>query len=88
VRLNIAKARVLAVGGLPIGFLVLWCHIVAAVVGGFHRLVAGSIEGMRFGYVTEVGEVDRGCFAGAVARTEALASVLVGEGSRWCTEAL
>jgi hypothetical protein len=60
---------------------------VVEAVGGFHTLVVGSIVGVVFGYAAEVGEVNWGCFGGAIARTEALASVLVGEGSRWCTGA-
>jgi hypothetical protein len=39
VRLSVAEARVLVAGGLPMGCLDLWCHIMAGVVGGFHRLV-------------------------------------------------
>jgi hypothetical protein len=40
-----------------------------------------------FGYAAEVGEVDWDCVGGAAARTEALASVTVGEGSQWCSGA-
>jgi hypothetical protein len=79
VRLGIVEARVLAAGGLPMGFLDLWCHIVAEVVDGFHRLVVGDIEDMGFGYAVEAGEVDWGCFGGAGARMKALAFALVGD---------
>jgi hypothetical protein len=85
VRLGIAEAKVLAVGGLLMGFFDLWYHIEVEVVGGFRRLVVGGIEGMRFVYVAKVGEAGWGCFCGAAARTEALAYVPVGKGSRWCT---
>jgi hypothetical protein len=54
---------------------------VVAAVGGFHTLMVGDIEDVRFGYAVEVGEVDWGCFDGAVVRTEALAFVPIGEGS-------
>jgi hypothetical protein len=39
VLLGIAVASVLVAGCLLVGLLDLWCHIVAEVVGGFHRLV-------------------------------------------------
>jgi hypothetical protein len=61
---------------------------VAKTVGGFYRLVVEGIEGVRFGYVAEVGTVDWHCFDGAVVQTEALAIVPIGEGFRWCTGAL
>jgi hypothetical protein len=54
VQLGIAKARVLVAGGLPMGFLDRWCHIVAEVVGGFRTLLAGGIGGVVYGYVVEV----------------------------------
>jgi hypothetical protein len=53
---------------------------VAKTVGGFYRLVVEGIEGVRFGYVAEVGTVDWHCFDGAVVQTEALAIVPIGEG--------
>jgi hypothetical protein len=81
VRLGIARARVLAIGGLPIGFFGSVVPFVVAAIGGFHRLVVGDIEDVRFGYAVEVGEVDWGCFDGAVVQTEALAFVPVGKRS-------
>jgi hypothetical protein len=45
---------VLVVGDLPMGFLGLWCHIVAEVVDGFHTLVVVGIGGVVFGCVAEV----------------------------------
>jgi hypothetical protein len=42
VRLDIVEATVLVAGGLPVGFLDLWCHIVAEAIGGFCRLVVGG----------------------------------------------
>jgi hypothetical protein len=87
--LDTAKAGVLVVDGLPMGFLDLWCRIVVEAGGAFHRLMVGDIEGVRFACGVEVvaaGGED--CFGGASARMEALASVPVGEGSRLCTGAL
>jgi hypothetical protein len=45
---------VLAVGGLPMGFLGQWCRTVAEVVGEVHTSMVG-IGGVVFGYVEEVG---------------------------------
>jgi hypothetical protein len=84
VRLGIAEARVPIAGGLPMGFLGRWCHIVVEVVGAVHTLVEG-IEGVVSGYVAEVGEVGWCCFGGAAAQTEASTSAPTGKGSRWCT---
>jgi hypothetical protein len=87
VRLDSLEARVLVAGGLPIGFLGLWCHIVAEAVGGCHKLVVGGIGDARFGYVVEVG-VDWRYFGGAATQTEVVASVPIDGGSRLCTGAL
>jgi hypothetical protein len=87
VQLNIAEARVLVACGLPIDFFDLWCRIVAEVVGGFHRLEVRDIGGVGLAYVAEVVAVGGGYFGGVVARTEALASVPAGKGSRRCTGA-
>jgi hypothetical protein len=54
---------------------------VAGVVGGFHRLVAGGIADVGFGYVADVVEVDWCCIRGVAVRMEALAYVTAGEGS-------
>jgi hypothetical protein len=88
VQLGIAGAMVLVAGGLSMGFLGQWCHIVVESIGEFHIVIVEGIGGVVFGYVAEVGEVDWGCFGGATARMEALASVPVGEGSQWCTGAM
>jgi hypothetical protein len=37
-----------------VGFWGMWCHVVAEVVGGFHKLVAGGIADVGFGYAVEV----------------------------------
>jgi hypothetical protein len=68
---------------LPVGFLNLWCHIAVEAVGGFHRCVVGDAKGVRFASMVKVVAV-----GSMVVRTEALASVPVGEGSRRCTGAL
>jgi hypothetical protein len=65
----------------------LWCRIVAEVVGGFHRLEVRDIGGVGLAYVAEVVAVGGGYFGGVVARTEGLASVPAGKGSRRCTGA-
>jgi hypothetical protein len=44
VLLGTVEARGLVAGCLPVGFLNLWCHIVAEAVGGFHRLVMGVLR--------------------------------------------
>jgi hypothetical protein len=36
--------RGLVAGGLPIGFLGLWCCIVAGAGGGFYRLMVGYLD--------------------------------------------
>jgi hypothetical protein len=62
-----------------VGFWGMWCHVVAEVVGGFHKLVAGGYCGCGIWI----------CGGGGVAvRMEALASVPTSEGSRWCTGAM
>jgi hypothetical protein len=71
-----------------VGFLNLWCHIVVEVVGGFCRLVVGDVEGVRLAHAAEAVAVGGGCFGGAAARTETLASIPTGEGSRQCTGAM
>jgi hypothetical protein len=78
VRLGIAEARVLVVGGLPMDYLGWWWHIVAEVVGAFHTLVVEGIGGVVSGYVAEAGEVGWCCFGGAAIRMEALASAPAG----------
>jgi hypothetical protein len=52
------------------------------VAGGFHRLVAGGIADVGFGYAAEV---DCHYIGGVVVLAEALASVPTGEGSQRCT---
>jgi hypothetical protein len=50
--LGIVEARVPSIGGLLVGFLGQWWHIVAEVVGGIHRFaVGGGMERVGFGYV-------------------------------------
>jgi hypothetical protein len=83
-QLDSAKAKVLVVGGLLIGFLGRWWHIVAELEDELHILAAVAIEVVVFGYVAEVGWVVGVVFDGAVARMEALASAPIGKGSRWC----
>jgi hypothetical protein len=48
---------------------------------GCHRSVVGGIGSAGFGYVADVGELDWCCFGGVVIRTEARASVPIGEAS-------
>jgi hypothetical protein len=88
VQLGIAGAMVLVAGGLSMGFLGQWCHIVVESIGEFHIVIVEGIGGVVFGYAAEVGEVDWGCFDSAAARTEVVASVPVGEGSQWCTSVM
>jgi hypothetical protein len=88
VRLGTVESIVLAACVRPVGFLAQRCLFVVEVVGGFHTLMVGGIEGVVFEYAAEVGEVDWGCFDSAAARTEVVASVPVGEGSQWCTSAM
>jgi hypothetical protein len=85
VRLSIKGTRVLAVGGLLVGFLGQWWHVVAEGRYKFYAVMVG-IEIMKFGDVAEMGVVGYGGVA--VARTEALASALAGTGFRCCTRAL
>jgi hypothetical protein len=54
-------------------------------VGGSHKLVAGGIVDVGFGYAAEVVEVDWSCIDGVAIRTEALTFVPTGEVSRRCT---
>jgi hypothetical protein len=56
-QLDSAKAKVLVVGGLLIGFLGRWWHIVAELEDELHTLAAVAIEVVVFGYVAEVGWV-------------------------------
>jgi hypothetical protein len=72
---------VLVVGGLSIGFLGMWSHIMVYAGCGCHRSVVGGIGSAGFGYVADVGELDWCCFGGVVIRTEARASVPIGEAS-------
>jgi hypothetical protein len=65
---------VLAVGGLPMGFLGQWCRTVAEVVGEVHTSMVG-IGGVVFGYVAEVGDVV--AFGDAIAAMEAPDSVVL-----------
>jgi hypothetical protein len=84
VRLGTAAARVQATGDLLVGFLGLWCRVVTELIGGFHKLVVGAIADVGFKYAAEV---DWHCIGGVAVRTEALAYIPAGKGSRWCTGA-
>jgi hypothetical protein len=89
VLLGIAEAKVLAANCLPMGFLILWRHIAAEVVGGFHILVVEvGAEVAGFAFATEEVAVGVGWVGGMVVRAEALAFAPVDEGCRWCTRVL
>jgi hypothetical protein len=50
------EARVRFIASLPVSFLGLWCHSVARVGGGLHKLLV--VGGEDFGYIVGVVEVD------------------------------
>jgi hypothetical protein len=82
------NARVLAVDGLPIGFLGRWWRIVAEARDEFHILAVVDTEGVVCGCVAEAVEVGWGCFGGATIQTEDLASSPIGKGFQRYTRAL